>query len=223
MAKRDPVTARGAELLALIAASETGNLLLTQEEGQDVVNAGHAAIAGEAQDGLAPVALTDAGKAVLAEAAAKARGYTGNFEIETVPVPAVQRRRGPINAGDRLPKYPFDVLEIGQSFHVAVSDAMPKPEKVLSSSVTTANEKYSEPHPTETEEVTVRTYAKNAAGDFIKGPDGKRIVASETKETHPKRVPTRVFKLFPVDANDPKGKGVRVFRMPLPEAGAPAA
>jgi hypothetical protein len=64
-AERQPVTARGADLLAMIADAGDAGLMLTMEEGLDAVNAGHAVVdtATTGEGGTAKVTLTDAGRA----------------------------------------------------------------------------------------------------------------------------------------------------------------
>jgi hypothetical protein len=85
--------------------------------------------------------------------------------------------------------YPFDALEIGKSFHVAKTEEMPNPEKALGSSVSAAKRKFSVP----------------LAG---------------THKTRTGEVPnytlTRNFKMVRVTKDDPRGEGIRVYRVDLP-------
>ena len=225
---RTAVTLSGVALLAAIAASETGYLMLTQAEGQDIVNSGFAVVDTSIVDGeTAAVRLTEAGTAELAkgetaggnpeagagetaapagDAAAKA-----SYAIEdNVPMPTGTVRRG------REGGYPFDKLEIGQSFHVPKTADNEDPAARLASSVSGARVKYSEEIPGETEEVEVKTYKRGPDGKgYAKDADGKRVVESTKMETRPKLKMTRDFVCKSVGADDPKGEGARVWRVAL--------
>lgn len=204
--ERAPVMVRGIELLALIAASEVGYLMLTQDEGAEAVNAGDCIVDGSIDmvDGLAAVRLTDAGKAKLAPPVAEKSG--GKWEIEDdVPMPKTVRRA-------REDAYPFAQLEIGQSFHVPATPGDPNPEIRLSSSVSSARIKFSEPTG-EMETVVVKTYQRGPDGKgWVKDENGKRIVVSETEETRPVTKITKDFKVVRVGKDDRKGEGARVYR-----------
>ena len=217
---RQAVTLTGVALLAAIAASETGYLMLTQAEGQDIVNEGFAVVDTSIVDGeTAAVRLTEAGTAKLAEGkeagtnpeVAAPAATKASYDIEdNVPMPTGTQRRG------REGGYPFDKLEIGQSFHVAKTAENPDPASRLASSVSGARVKFSEEIPGETETVTVKTYKKGPDGKgYAKDADGKRIVESETTETRPKTKLLRDFVVKSVGADDPKGEGARVWRVAL--------
>lgn len=98
------------------------------------------------------------------------------FEIEDVAV--TPSRRG--SAG-RAMKYPFDKLEVGQSFRVPCEEGQTPEEllKKLQSNIAGAKDKFSEEHPTETktnrsgETVPVKVYTRNFAAT-IDG-DGVRV------------------------------------------------
>lgn len=226
-AERQPITARGADLLALVAAAGDAGLMLTQEEGLEAVTAGFLAVDTSVTEGnTAKVTLTDAGRASLTSSGNSAT----NYEIDdAVPMPASTVRRG------RQGGYPFDNLNVGQSFHVAPNPAKPAsgdkpavpaetPADVaarLQSSVSGARARFAEEIPGETESYTVRTYKKTEDGKaFLKDAEGKRIVDTETPGTRPKTKLTRDFKVMPVDASDPKGPGARVWRIAIPGAAA---
>jgi hypothetical protein len=207
-AERQPVTARGAELMAMIADAGDNGLMLTQEEGLDLVNSGFAVVDTNTVEGnTAKVTLTEAGQASLASSGNTATAY----EIEdNVALPTSSARRG------RTGGYPFEALEVGQSFHVAAK-AGEEPAKVaarLQSSVSGARARFSE-NTGEMETVTVKTYRKNDDGSFAKDADGKRIVESESQSQRAKTRQTRDFKVHAVDASDPKGPGARVWRVAL--------
>lgn len=203
--EREPVTARGADLMAMIADAGESGLMLTQDEGLDLVNSGYATVDTSVTEGdTARVTLTEAGNAALSASGNTATG----FEIEdNVEMPTNTARRG------RTGGYPFANLAINQSFHVpakAGEDAA-KVAARLQSSVSGARASFAE-ETGETETVTKKTYSRNADGSFVKDADGKRVVESETSVERPKTRLTRDFKVLAVDASDPKGAGARVWR-----------
>lgn len=197
---------KGMATLSLIAASSAGFAMLTQAEGKELVEAGLATVDTTNVEGdKAAVSLTDAGKALLPSGEAPA-APAGGYEIETgIEMPTTSTRKG------RESGYPFDKLEIGQSFHVAKTAENPDPASRLASSVSGARVKYSVPTG-ETETVTKRVYKKAAGGGYEKDAEGKRIVESETQVERPKMQVTRDFACKTVDATDPKGEGARVWR-----------
>jgi hypothetical protein len=216
--ERVAVTARGTALLALIAGAEAGYLMLTQEEGSEAVNAGHATVDGSITDGdTAAVRLTDAGRAALAAEqgggnagqADNGGGSNGDFVIEdAVPIPARSSR-------GRSGGYPFDQLQVGQSFHVPLGKDDKEPADVaarLQSSVSGARARYAVAVPGETVSVTVKEYQKGPDGKYAKGADGKRIVTASRTEQRQKMKATRDFTVKAVDASDPRGVGARVWR-----------
>lgn len=215
---REPVTLTGVALLGAIAAAPAGYLMLTQAEGSGIVSEGLAVVDTTIVDGdTAAVKLTEAGQAKLNEAGAT-NSKSNSFEIDAdVPLPTGTKRRG------RESGYPFDKLEIGHSFHVAPTKKDGKletPAEValrLSSSTSAARTKYQEEIPGQTEEVTKRTYKKDADGKFLKTEDGKRILEKEEKVTVPATKLTRDFMVKEVGEDDPKGPGARCWRIELSE------
>jgi len=222
-APRADVTERGPALLALIAEAGDDGLMLTQDEGLEAVNAGHATVDTSVVEGsTAKVTLTEAGIAALSAANAPAVSSASTFAVDdAVPMPSETKRRG------RTGGYPFDKLTIadgapfGQSFHVPVGTKDGVAETAddvatrLQSSVSGARARFSEEIPGETESVTVKDYQKDADGKFVKDADGKRIVTGSHTETRPKTRMTRDFKVMAVDASDPNGPGARVWRIAL--------
>jgi len=203
--QREPITARGADLLAMISAAGDDGLMLTQEEGLDLVNSGYAVVdtSVSGDGGTAKITLTEAGKAALASSGNSATSY----EIEdNIPIPTSTARRG------RTGGYPFENLNINQSFHVAVKDGE-EPADVaarLQSSVSGARARYAEATG-EQETVSQKTYKKGEDGQFLK-VDGKRVVDTEVSVTRPKMKVVRDFTVKAVNADDPKGPGARVWR-----------
>lgn len=115
------------------------------------------------------------------------------FEIEAnVPMPERTRNATGLRAG-RAPVYPFEALEIGQSFFVPNASADKPAAKAMASTVAGANARY-----TEKIEGQTRTNRK-----------GKTVDA--TKQL-------RKFKIFDTERTMPDGsvqKGARIFRVEL--------
>jgi hypothetical protein len=213
---RTPITATGVALLALIAASEVpapGVLMLTQDEGKEAVDAGYAVVDTTVVDGnTAAVSLTDAGRAALTvtEATPTGAAAAAGFEIEAdVPLPSAAGRRA------RSGGYPFDALQVNQSFHVPALEGKTLDESLatLSSSVAGARAKYAVQDGDKVADVTVKTYKKGEDGKFIKDEKNKRVVESETTESRPVMLTVRDFTAAKVTAADPKGEGIRIWRI----------
>lgn len=202
---RQPIEARGADLMAMIENAGDEGLMLTQEEGMDLVNNGYAVVDTSVTDGnTAKVTLTEAGRSAL-----NASGNSStSYEIEDdIAIPTNTARRG------RQGGYPFENLNVGQSFHVAAKDGE-DPAKVaarLQSSVSGARARFAE-ETGETETATRKVYAKDDNGEFLKDENGKRVVESEEDYERPVKRNTRDFTVKPVGADDPKGPGARVWR-----------
>lgn len=205
MAKRIAITARGADLMAMIAAGGAAGLMLTQAEGLDLVNSGFAIVDPTViENDTAKVTLTETGQASLDGSGDVAT----KFEIEdNVAMPTSTQRRG------RTGGYPFENLNVGQSFHVpakAGEDAASVAAR-LQSSVSGARSRFATDSG-ETETTTVKVYAKGEDGKFLKDEAGKRVIESATETPRPKLTTTRDFKVRAVDSTDPKGAGARVWR-----------
>lgn len=196
-----------------IAAAEAGFVMMTQAEGKPLVDAGLATVdTANVEGDKAAVSLTDEGKKVAAENAPKAGATeTPSFEIEDgVAIPANSTRKG------REGGYPFDKLEIGQSFHVAKTADNPDPASRLASSASGARAKHAVATG-EKETVNVNVYKREADGKaYAKDGDGKRIVERTESLTRDKMKLTRDFVVKSVGADDPKGEGARVWRVALP-------
>lgn len=116
-----------------------------------------------------------------------------NIEIDdAVPVPTATR------SARTEPAYPFDKLNVGQSFHIAATEKCPVPAKSVASSVTTAIRKYATP---------------------IKNEDGSNVieeVAVRGKADKQPRIVMKVERKFiirTVGKDDARGPGCRVFRV----------
>lgn len=126
-----------------------------------------------------PVQASAAGIAAVANAAPlvekpKVVHTPGQFVIETgVELPAIKR------GGDRSQIYPFDQLEIGQSFFVPNTETMPNAGKTLASTVSSATRRHKASTPPRV--FTIRAEALAADG-VTKGARIWRI-APETATT----------------------------------------
>lgn len=137
-------------------------------------DAGNAFINSGSQPAAAPAVSTEAPAASSAKP---------TFEIEdNVPLPTIKR------GGIGGTTYPFDALNVGQSFHVAASEDKPNPAKSLASTVSSATARYA-------------VEVKDANGNTVLDDEGK-----------PKMQNTRVFSVRTVGKDDPKGPGARVWR-----------
>lgn len=85
----------------------------------------------------APNTINEGTQAMTAQSPAATPAKTG-FAIASVALPAAKR------GGRQGETYPFDQLEIGQSFFVPATAERENPAKSLASTVTSANERYSE-------------------------------------------------------------------------------
>lgn len=201
---RAPVTARGVELLKLIAAAPNGVLMLTQAEGKDIVDAGQAVVDGNNVSGdTAGVSLTPAGLAAVAAAP--------KIAIRSdLAVPAKTRK-------PKAVKYPIDQLEVGQSFHIPLTADNTDPAASIQSTISGARAKYAEPlfdadgKPI-METVHTREYEKGPDGKAVKDANGKRIVKTGNTVERQKTKIVRDFVVATVGANDPDGPGARVWR-----------
>lgn len=202
--------------IAQAQSVDPGYALLTEAEGAEAVTAGLAELVEGVIDGdRAGVKLTEAGVAALAalntpagEAPTSAPSAASSaFVIEdAVPLPGAKRG----GRGNTI--YPFDALNVGQSFHVATTAENPTPAKSLASTVSSATARYAVEVAGQTEVVTLPVYQTDAAGKKVKDANGNWIKTGTRQETRPKMQETRKFTLRAVDASDPKGAGARVWR-----------
>lgn len=125
-------------------------------------------------NGKAPVRLSSAGQAMLANGAAQpasAPTVSPYALISGAVLPPAKRKGG---GGSGAPKkYPFDEMEVGSSFFVPATAAIPDPVKKLGSTVSSANMRYAvaegEPKPVErTKRGEGNKAMKDAAGNNIR-------------------------------------------------------
>ncbi len=220
-----PAVATGAALnpailFAIAAATAKGETVyLSAVEGHALAQAGLIAPDTSRVDptdqNKVAVGLTEAGSAfVIEHGGLPAEGSASNdeglkaddYEIET-GIPYKPRRRGVAPDGTpKAPKYPFDRLEVGQSFHIKPTAKVPEPWKSVNAAVSLATKSYDQP------ELDANGAQMNETVTLKKrGPDGKMIAAGET--TRIKMKHTRTFSIVRVDNTDPKGVGARVYRL----------
>lgn len=158
-----------------------------QAEGLVEINLGIKNEAGEVACRATEKGIAKANEVGTVEPAndkAEAPKVETTFKIEAgVPVPP------PVGRGRSGSKYPFDLLEVGQSFFVPDTAEQPDAAATLASTVSGATQRYATDHPTETK--------------VVKG------------KTVPKKIYSRKFCLRKVDAaTDPSGmSGARVWRV----------
>jgi hypothetical protein len=212
MSKKNKPVAAAPDIALLQCMYEEGGLYLTQSEGSDIVASGFAKVDFTNTEGdRALVLLTEKGAALfnkssnVADTSTKTESTNKMDNIRNdIPVPV----KAPRKAGRQGSKYDFDKLEVGGSFHVSNSGNKTSAEtlKAIASSMTGAKRKFAEADGEET--VTVKTYQKDA-----KGKRAKPLVVTGTETvTRPKLKDTRNFVAAAVDATDPDGEGVRVWR-----------
>jgi len=134
-----------------------------------------------------------------------------------IAVPAIKRAGA--GGGGRTAKpnpYPFDVMEITQSFHLVLPEDKEEAEKVsrkLSVLVSKANKNSRVPAvPAQIEKVVKRRQKKDEDGNPILDENGKKVVESYQVDSQV-MLQTKFFVSRKVGATDPQGEGVRVFRI----------
>lgn len=228
------VSTNGVQALQLMV-SQGGQAYLTVAEGQELVTAKCIEVVNPLQ--TSPVnasaflcTITEYGKSIIPQAnpihqvsqvahlTESNTALVGNSTITIatgIPVPTIKRGAG-FGAGRKAsdPKYPFAVLEIGQSFHVPFgSEDVAKVSRVVSTAVSNANSDSKVPVPTGEKEVVIRKRAKkDAEGNVLKNEEGTRLFETYQEESV-KMQQTKFFVSRKVGADDPQGPGIRVFRV----------
>lgn len=172
--------------------SATGYIFGTKAEYKVLSDAGYAEFNEAVKDGnKVAVRASPAGVAAFNEqSGGQANGGTSQpapaastFKItKGLQMPAIKRRVGEATGS----KYPFDGMEVGDSFHVPNTDDLPNAAKSLASSVTAANMRY----------------ATKGEGTH-KTPKGN---------DRPNYVYSRVYQIRAVGKDDPDGAGARIWR-----------
>lgn len=171
-AKAKPLVDRGLIELNASMKNDDGHMAArATAAGVDLI----AGTVPEAKDEPAPTQVAAQGVAATAPA-------TTSFAIDDDVPMAVLSRRG------RSTLYPFDALEVGQSFHVPATAERPNPAKSLASTVSSANKRYAVIVPGATR------------------VDRKGNEVAETEQT-------RRFRVIAAAPDDARGAGARVFRV----------
>lgn len=196
--------------LAAIVAAGANPHYMTGAEGQELLNAG-LIIADPNQPGPVPgscrVALSDVGRqfvqaqtAAAATASHKVKPVVSAVTAGIAIPPSKPRASRNSNLTPKKAIYPFEQLEIMQSFHIAATADNPAPTKKMVSNLSAAHARFAIP-------------VVDPAGQ----PVMHTVLNRRTKqhETKVKTALTRKFICREVDASDPCGPGCRVFRVPL--------
>ena len=142
-----------------------------------------------------------------------AAAVSSGFAIDDgIAMPAASAR------GRTSTTYPFEALNVGQSFFVPNSEDKPNAAKSLASTVSSATARYAvevkdaNGQPVQ-ETVKVKTYQTDAEGKRVKDAEGHFVVTGETTETRVKMAETRKFIVRAVDETaQGRGPGARVWR-----------
>lgn len=178
----------------LVKAEKEGSYLFTTKRQHSIlVNNGLAIINESITDDTGRVATRPTSKGIeYINSKGEDKKMSGvsmatSFEIETVELPATKRGSGKT----RNSKYPFDALEVGQSFFVPNSEECPDPAKTITSTVNSANQRYATPELDVNGNQVMRT---NRKGNLV-----------------PKMILTRKFVIRKDEKNGVKG--VRIGRI----------
>ncbi len=207
---------------ALLAGIASGAVAyISRDNGLPLVQAGLVEVNTDIldDDGNAAVRLTDKGKVMI-----NGSETISTDDVATVSVgakyavindavlPASKRKGG---GGGAPVVYPFDSLEIGQSFFVPVSEKHKDPVKTLGSTVSSANMRYAEKTGETKTVIRTKRGPKNRA---VLDEAGEKV--RETVEVPVYRY-TRRFSLRPVEAGKTYGNwiapasGALIARVPL--------
>ena len=179
---------------ALLSAIAIGNVThVSRDNGLPLVQAGLIEVNTDILDdsGNAAVRLTDRGK-IMVNGGESASSATAKYAVISDAVLPASKRKG--GGGGAPVVYPFDSLEIGQSFFVPVSEKHNDPVKTLGSTVSSANMRYAVDTGETKTVVRTKRGPKNHA---MLDENGEKI--RETVEAPVYRY-TRRFSLRPVTA-----------------------
>lgn len=157
-------------------ASAQGFSFQPVEIAEALEKAGNVEVNREMTNEAGEVAVRSLAPVTEPVAAPKPQKGSFMFQIEDVAVTPSKR-----SGAGRSMKYPFELLEIGQSFKIPCEEGQTPAEllKKLQSNIAGAKDKFAEPHPTETktnrsgETVPVKVYTRNFAAAVEE--DGVRV------------------------------------------------
>ena len=128
-----------------------------------------------------------------------------------VPIPQLIR---PKSSKIKKKRYPFDQLEIGQSFHLPLTEDQPKPWKTVAPFLTAENSRSKVPvEPHEMVKVTKKRIVVDDKGEKMK--EKGKLVYEKYEVEELKTAQTKKFIARRVDDSDPAGHGARIFRVSL--------
>jgi hypothetical protein len=214
MAKKPKATDTKLALLMAIANDPNGFQYLSREQGEPLLAA---TSQGQVANDLVEInnmqvdpndntkvaaRLTDAGRAYIgangsAPAASEPVAEASPYAILTNAVPPISKRGN--KGGGAKTQYPFDKMEVGNSFFVPVSEKHTDPSKTLASTVSAANNRYSEDTG---EKKTVTRAKRGAKNKAVRDAAGNKV--QETVEIAVKKQ-TRKFILRKVEAGKKYG------------------
>lgn len=203
MAKKPTKISVNKELLGLVvAATQSGTIYYVSQTEADEAGLKHNPPLIEVNTAMlegdkAAARATEAGIAFMAPAAPKAavEASTGFELVKGAVLPPSKRGVG--LHGGAPKKYPFDQMEVGDSFFVPVSDKLPNPVKTLGSTVSSVNLRYAEV----SGEKTV-TRAKRGPDRKAVFENGQKVMETVTVPVHKK---TRVYEIRGVEAGKQYG------------------
>lgn len=183
----------------IVAAGPAG-LFTSTSVHAPLVASGMVEIAGDVTDATGNVATraTQAGIDHV-NGASIVKPTTAYVIEDAIPIPSV-KGRGRTSSG-----YPFDQLQIGQSFFVPNTEKRPDAAKSLATTVSAATAKYAI-KTDQVETVQVKVYARGEDGKTIV-ENGHRIIESTIAEDRYVMRETRKFQLRSVDG------GARIWRI----------
>lgn len=184
---------------------------VTQQDGQELVAAGCIVVN---PNDRSPTNF-NAFRAMITTAGMIALQSQRNHTIyiqSDVPIPVTKEKKEKSKESKRSP-YPFEQMEVGQSFHVCCTAEVPEPWKKMASSVSQANARFEvEVVPKLIISKVVKSFVKNQDGSFTRDGNGKKVFQEVTIQV-PKTVPGKLFKAAKRDSTDPCGSGCRVWRI----------
>lgn len=216
MAKAKPVSSAPVQTLItlamIVAAGENGLASVPLSVYQPLAASGLVEVNSAAiePNGNAPVRATAAGVAQVngAPVPDPKPAATGGYSIDSgIEVPAISGRgRGASTV------YPFEQMEIGNSFFVPATAERPDPAKQLASTVSAATARYQvAKEPAEYKQVVNAVYAKGPDGKLARDAEGKLIKTGERTDTVQVMVQIRKFMIRGVTE---KGvAGARIWRV----------
>jgi len=201
------------QIISEATAGEHGSIFMTEKNVKILIDGGYAECNTQIREGEAvAVRSTPLGEALLASPDQTETGRTTmdkpNFSIDdNIAVPAIRRA-----SGGKPSIYPFDQLELGQSFFVPETEELPNPGKSLASTVSGASKRFATKNGTRT--IRRRPKLTNEDGSPMLDENGKQIKGELTDVEVPAFIYERKFIVRSVEENGVAG--ARVWRVEAP-------